>query len=256
MKIPFLRGEDKGSYKKIGSAYLFDRFPKGFFLKEDLPPAVQRVADSIVRVYARDELGARHAGTGLDLGGVVLTALHTVQGATKIDLSYEDLSIESKEVARSENLDLALLASGNLMPASDIVFTDKKSKGHGELYAFGYLFFVEAREGGRTTYIERLCAYKIKSAAARYIKDGSFAVLIPIMAEKFFLGFSGGMVVDSYGSILGMILRTFKRKIKIKIWGTISLIRHTGIIGAHSGTLYDFLERCNNGQFRAGRRLS
>lgn len=243
MRLPFVGRSRKGSYRRVGDICVFDRSPRNFLLKEDLPPAIQRVGDAIVRVCARDAQGKEVAGTGLNLGGVVLTALHTVQGAKDINLVYERQTIWAREIARDEGLDLVLLEPENSPPAPSVDMSVKGGVGDGELYVFGYLFLFESREGKSTTYRERMCAYRIEDRASRVTKDDVFDVAIPIWALDFFRGFSGGMLVDGEGSIRGMLRVT--RKIPNLICG-VNPSYSSYISGLHSGKLLDFLKQYNN----------
>jgi len=239
MKVPFIGRSKKGSYRRIGKQYLFDRLPYNFIPQEDLPSAIQRVGDAMVRVDACDEHGHEYRGMGLNLGGFVLTALHTVQDSTDINLSHEERRIGAREVARDEDLDLALLEPENSLPAPSVALSAESGLGDGELYVFGYLFFIEAREGRSATYKERLCAYRIQDIASRYIKDDVLTVAIPAWAYDLFPGFSGSMLVDGQGSIRGMVQMTIKDK--YRIYGVIPFHFAHYIGGPHSHKLQDFL---------------
>lgn len=245
MKPPFIYRSRRGSYRRIGNQYFFNRLPHNFLLKEDLPPAIQLMGDSIVRVQAR-EPNYNYDGTGVNLGEVVLTALHTVQYCKNINLVHKEQSTKAREVARDPGLDLALLEPENSLPAPNVVFPTENGLGDGELYAFGYLFFIKARKGRSTTYKERLCAYRIEDTASRVIEGDEFAVAIPTWAYDFFPGFSGGVLVDGDGSIRGVT--QMRRKTRNLIFGVTPISLSACIMGLRSRKLQDFVKRYNNGR--------
>ncbi|MFY9457489.1 MAG: serine protease [Candidatus Spechtbacterales bacterium] len=229
---------------KIDGTYFFDRLPRNFLLKEELPSAVRHVCDAIVLIRVRDAQGIIGFGTGLVLGRAVLTALHVVKDAESISLTHGQCEIGAREIARNKNSDFALLEPEKLLLAPSVVLAGKWQAGYGELYVVGHLFLREAREGETSTYRKLPCAYKIKGTARREARRGRFAVAVPSAVENFFRGFSGGVLVDSYGVIVGMTQATAKMPKWILGGGGGILLRYSAyIVGARGYKMRDFLKK-------------
>lgn len=209
MKLPWNRGE-KDFFHKLGKIYFFKRLPSNFLLTEDLPPEVSRVCDAIVLIYVRyANGGAGFCGTGLVYGGAVLTAFHVVKNAESIWIKHKDRDIRAREIARNKDSDFALLEPEEFLPAPSVELARGYQSGYGKLYTVGYLWLKvkEAHEGKEITYRKILCAYTI-NGRAQWEWSGKFSVAIPSMVRPLFGGFSGGVIADSHGIVIGMIQAT------------------------------------------------
>lgn len=232
--VPFIGRGKKGSYIKFGENYLFDRLPEGFLLKEELPPAVKRVCDAMVRICGVDEQKCISIGTGFVVGEChCLTALHVIKDVESFNIKHGECVIGTREIDRDESVDLALLECEKLLIAPSVTLAEGDGLGRGELYALGHLFFIEASKGKTSTYESRMCAYKIKRNAFRKIEGDKFIVVIPSSMRDFFRGFSGGALVDSRGVVRGMLQATAIARFPSR----------SCLVGVRSYPMRDFLKR-------------